>query len=377
MRRPGSPSPPDGVRVLDETEREAAAAAWAAVAARAGAGPLMASWTWIDRWLAHYGAVVPHRFVVVDGRGGPDGVALLTVARRRRGPFTIRQLHVGTSAEPPGEETCAEHVRVLAVPDREEHVHRALAAVVRADRGWDELVVEASTDPAVAQAVARATWRGRLRVDAQPSRHHDLRTAAADADLASVLASGPRRRLRASLRAFEARGALTIDWPEDAAGALAILDELVVLHQRRWTAAGESGSFASTRFLGFHRDLVAHLVPTGQAAVVRVRCGSETVACVYGLIDGDTLLFYQSGVADYDDNRLRPGLVAHAVFMDACRSRGLERYDFLAGDYRYKRELATGETTLHSCVVQRPRLRLRALEVARDVRDRHRARSDD
>jgi CelD/BcsL family acetyltransferase involved in cellulose biosynthesis len=358
-------------------DRSAAAAAWAAVEARvAGDVPLMVSWDWTSAWLEHWGEVVAHRLVVVEDDRGPCGVALLCRATRRRGGVPVRRLHVGTSGEPVGEGVAVEHNRVLCAPERRAAVHAALAEVVVADRGWDELAIDGASEPDVAIAVARRVWRGTLRVDTLMAPHHDLRLAAPGDDLASVLASGPRRRLRQSLRAFAARGEIALDRPRDADAALAILDELVGLHQARWTAAGEAGAFASPRFVAFHRELVARLVPEGRAAVVRVRCGEETVGCLYGLVDGDALRFYQSGLATFDDNRLRAGLVTHAVFMEACRRDGLALYDFLAGDARYKDELATGSTPLRWAVARRPRLRLRALDVAVGLRDRRRRRTE-
>ncbi|MFL5257239.1 MAG: GNAT family N-acetyltransferase [Rhodopila sp.] len=50
---------------------------------------------------------------------------------------------------------------------------------------------------------------------------------------------------------------------------------------------------------------------------------------------------YQSGfVYRDDDNQAKPGLTCHlAAILDAL-NRGMDIYDFLAGDDRYKRSLA-------------------------------------
>jgi hypothetical protein len=82
-----------------------------------------------------------------------------------------------------------------------------------------------------------------------------------------------------------------------------------------------------------------------------------TVGCLYGLLDGDALLFYQGGLARFEDNRLRSGLAAHATFMRACADRGIRRYDFLAGPARYKNDLATERRELVWGALVRRRLR--------------------
>src|SRR3712207_8480585 len=69
--------------------------------------------------------------MVLSGRE-PLGVALLTVDRHRRGPFTFRRVHLGTAGEPPGETVFVERNRFLARPEDEAQVG---AAIVRSCRG--------------------------------------------------------------------------------------------------------------------------------------------------------------------------------------------------------------------------------------------------
>ena len=111
--------------------------------------------------------------------------------------------------------------------------------------------------------------------------------------------------------------------------------------------------------LAFHRDLVAALA--GAAGVVPFprarRRRARRSGCVYAFADAGTVLFYQGGFAVLDDNKLRPGLVTHARCLQVCSDRGWDRYDFLAGDARYKRELSTGERDLVWATVDRPGLR--------------------
>jgi CelD/BcsL family acetyltransferase involved in cellulose biosynthesis len=158
-----------------------------------------------------------------------------------------------------------------------------------------------------------------------------------------LLAAGPRQRIRRSGRAF---GALETEWARSAEHGLDILEELIMLHQQRWSAAGERGAFASRRFADFHRELVARGVPEGRALLFRIRASGRTVGCLYGLLERQRVLFYQSGFSSVSDNRLKPGLTAHAVCMQACYEAGFHEYDYLAGDSRYKRELSTGEREL-------------------------------
>lgn len=343
--------------------------AWLRVEADCPRVPLAVSWAWTATWLRHYGDIVRPRFAIAERAGVPCAVALLVRSIERPARVPVRTLHLGTAGEPAVDNVCVEYNDLLCVPGVRGSVLRELAATLAADPRWDELRLDGTPGGELGIQLAEALPGTRRIAAPQPSRYFDLTRPEPGADIASALPSGPRRRLRASLRAFEARAPLRVEWPDDPNGAELILDELVELHQQRWQDAGSPGSFASLRFRAFHRDLVRRGVADGTAAVVRVHCGGRTVGALYLLRDGDRALFYQSGLAPFDDNRLRPGLVAHAVTMQACRERGFVAYDFLAGDARYKRDLATDSQELTWTRVQRPRLRLRGLDVARRLRD--------
>jgi CelD/BcsL family acetyltransferase involved in cellulose biosynthesis len=173
------------------------------------------------------------------------------------------------------------------------------------------------------------------------------------------------------VRAF---GELETQWAQTPAEAHAILDELIALHQAGWAARGESGAFAGERFTGFHRELIERLVPQGRAVLFRVaRADGAAVGCLYGFLEGERLLFYQGGLARFEDNKLRAGLVCHVLCMQACLERGVADYDFLAPASRYKEELSTRTDHLVWAHVERRRLRARLHTHLRRARIRLRA----
>ncbi|MGX6449976.1 GNAT family N-acetyltransferase, partial [Patulibacter sp. S7RM1-6] len=278
----------------------------------------------------------------------------------------MRARCVGTGGEARGEELCPEANLAAALPGRDGAVLLALAAHLERERDWDELRIEGARREDVAPLLDR--WpTDRIVVKERPSYQYDLGALAPDADVPSALPGGPRRRARASLRALAARGELAVDWATDRDEAAAYLEELVALHQRAWTAVGEPGLFGGTAFAAFHRRLAPELVAAGRATLVRVRCGDETIGVLYGFRDGDRLLAYQSGLRRFDDNRLRPGIVSHLLAMEAARERGIAVYDHLAGEARYKRELSTATTPSRSWALRRPRARLAAYDLAREL----------
>ena len=340
------------VRVLADTERAEARAIWTELEAAHGAPSLTCSWAWTGTWLEHYGDVVPHRFLVGEG-----GIALVTEGPRRS--LRPRTLHLGTAGEPAGEGVFVERNRLLVAEAERTAFAAALVDHLLAERGWDVLALDG-----MHLEDADALLAGRSGVTREPDDCPiaDLRDGE---DVLDALSSSRRQRIRRTLRAF---GELESDWAQTAVEAEAILDDLIALHQQRWTEAGESGAFASERFTAFHRALVARLVPERRAALLRVRRGEEVVGCLYGLIDGERLLFYQGGLRRYEDNKLKAGVAAHATFMRACCERGLAVYDFLAPVTRYKEELSTRTEPLVWARLERPTWRTRLGHVVHAVR---------
>ncbi len=354
------------VRWLPASAAASVAPIWQALEAHAGGGGLANSWEWTDTWLRHFGSRVPHRFALGERDGEPCGIVLVSEGvTRRYGPLTVRHLHLGTAGEASGESVCVEYNRLLVLPEARVEFAAALLAALRREPGWDELTLDLFA-PEDAEPLLRAS-PGML-VRRFPCPAVDLcQVRDSGGDVLSALSASIRARVRRGLRGF---GEVRLEWAETAEHALGILDELIALHQRRWTAAGERGAFASPSFTAFHRELIARWIPRGRVLLFRVRSDQGTIGCLYGLIEEGRVYFYQGGFAEFDDNRLRPGLVAHALCMQACLERGLAEYNFLKGESRYKRELSTVERELISATLQRPRPKMLVLEGLRSVRAR-------
>jgi hypothetical protein len=339
------------VRWLPAAAREEAGEVWAAIDAQRTDCRACSSWTWTRTWLAHFGDV-EHGFAVAEDAKGPAGIAL--VCHGPQSALRPATLHLGTAGWP-GSEVYVEDNRLAALPDRRDAFAGALLGALRARPGWTRLVLDGF---AAEDAAALLGHLPRAEVRREPSPFFDLAAARAAGhgdEVAASLRAGPRARLRRTLRAF---GPLHEDWAEDATSARTILEELVALHQARWTARGEPGAFADARVLAFHRDLVGELAGAGGVVLFRLRdSAGATIGCVYAFADAGTVLFYQGGFAASNDNRRRPGLATHARCLQACSDRGWDRYDFLAGEGRYKRELSTGERELVWATADRPGVR--------------------
>lgn len=207
------------------------------------------------------------------------------------------------------------------------------------------LVLSGVSDAHLAAACATS---GAVRIHAsRPAPFVALQALPAGGFLAALSAS-TRYQLRRSARRYASHGPPAIRRAETLAEALDTLDELAVLHQATWTARGKPGAFANTAFRRFHAALIERALPRGEVDLLRIAAGEKTIGCLYNFRFASDVLAYQSGF-DYavSDPHEKPGLTCHHLAIEAAQAEGARRYDFLAGEDRYKASLAGASETLH------------------------------
>lgn len=312
-------------------------------------------WPWIENWLACLPREALPKLAVLETRGVP--VAAAFIRRRtilRGGIVPSRSLFLNATGAPQFDELVIEHNGVVGPGSLAE-----LIAALPSD--WDELVVRYLDDDAY-RALTAAALPGQLRVDREVASYHVDLARVRERGYTSLLGRSTRAQVR---RAEKLAGELALDVPRDATEALACYEELVAHHQRRWNAKGHPGAFADPWFDWFHRRLIQRRYETGEIQLLRVRAGSRTVGCLYNLVCGGRVMFYQSGVPAPAHAHDKPGYLCHARAIEHSAAAGHAIYDLLGGDARYKASLATDATRLVSVRVQRSRPWFKLEDLAR------------
>ena len=164
-----------------------------------------------------------------------------------------------------------------------------------------------------------------------------------------------RQQLRRSDRDYEKAGGLRVERADSLPEAYQFLDGLAALHQASWVARGHPGAFANPFFVEFHRTLVARGLARGEIDLFRIVAGPQTIGYLYNFWYRGCSLAYQSGFDHANAGRHgKPGMTCHHQAIRLAAQRGGVRYDFLAGDDRYKRSLADRSESLHWIEVASP-----------------------
>jgi CelD/BcsL family acetyltransferase involved in cellulose biosynthesis len=139
-----------------------------------------------------------------------------------------------------------------------------------------------------------------------------------------------RKRLRKDRRAVEGLGErLHVQVVEDAEGFNAAFDTLARLHQERWTARGEPGSFSSDKFMRFHRAAAPKMMAQGWAKLWILHLDGEPLGALYDLVYAGKIFYYQSGMsAKKGVPILSPGLLLRDIGLENAIQMGLTECDF-------------------------------------------------
>lgn len=364
------------LRLHSEADRAAALQAWSTLAARIDALRFFHTPEWMGSWLHGVPAAAPLWLLQAHHEGQCVGLAFVTrgpARRLARLPFVPAwHLHAtGTALDG----VCLEYNDFLVDPAAGAAVRGALIDQWRQlGRGARELHLAH-----LGEAAAAATWeaarQARPRLTTQhlskPTFSVNLeRVRAAGHDVLALRSANLRAQVRRSLRAYAALGELRLEAAPDLPTARSWFAQLGQLHQQHWTERGQPGAFAQPGFVDCHHRLLERcgVDPTRPTHVqlLRLTAGEHAVACLYNLVHRGHVHFYQSGL-DYaiGGKQARPGYAAHVLAIEYNARLGHAVYDFLMGEARYKRDLATDTATMPSVVLQTGAWRLAAERVLR------------
>lgn len=339
---------------------------WSALEAR-GEAPFFLSWNWIGTWLEATGAL-PH---VVTARrdGAVVALALVQESRRRRlGVIPARIAALHETGDAGLDSIYIEYNGALRAPGEPEAIFGAmLQALTAKTRSWDELRLSAIAARA-AESAAATGWIVEQRA---ASRCFAVDLAALRAQgtaYVDSLGANTRQQLRRTQRLYAAHGPLDVTPARSLAEAKAFLAELKALHQQSWRRRGRDGAFATPFFERFHDRLLERLWPQRAVELLKIAAGAHVIGYLYNFIHRGSVLNYQSGFAPADDNKHKPGLLSHALCVERHLAGGAARYDLMAGEARYKQNLAAPHESLVWLTLRRPTVLARAEQAARRLK---------
>jgi CelD/BcsL family acetyltransferase involved in cellulose biosynthesis len=340
------------------------AADWMELEPRAD-GNFFLSWRWIGTWLRTTGA--RPLLVRATENSGLVALGLLTPCRRKRHFLSVNQLCLHETGVAEFDALTIEYNDFLiarsAPADTRGEILRALQS---SGPDWDELVLSG-----VVPDIASTAEAAGLQIETdRRSPVFGIDLSAGNGAWEDGLSPNLRAQIRQSRAFAERSGALALNPARDTKQALEFFDDMAGLHTEYWRGRNKPGAFATVFSRAFHRTLIAGQTTLAGVELLQLAAGSQVLGYLYNFHYPGRVYNYQSGFSYSDDNRHRPGLVAHAMAIALAQSRGARVYDFLAGDAHYKARLGRQTGSMAWCRAQRDRPKLKAERAARRLYQR-------
>lgn len=310
------------------------------------------SWGWISTWVNS----LPHNYdvefiVAFDHERPVIAFFLCRRTPKRYGFLSSRILSLNSTGDRYYDELYIEYNSILYDPTVVPNPNVIVSYLNTS--AWDEIRLPGISEE-FAQGMQLFSSDGRmggagiLIDDSMHSFFVDLQKVRdAGMDFLKLLSANKRSQIRRSIKQYELDGKIKLQEAQTSEEALAMLDQLAVLHQLEWTREGKSGAFSNEYLYQFHKDLIRSRFDEKEIQLLHVHNEKMTIGYLYSFVYQGRVLFYQCGFNYLADNNYRPGLVSHyfAVLHNAAEGRSV--YDFLAGDSAYKSSLSTDATSMH------------------------------
>ena len=341
---------------------DALQADWTALEARSDAS-IFQSWTWIKSWLeALPNSVEIHRLNIWHGED-LVGIGLFgKAAQTRHTLIRSRMLWLSESGCPDFDTLTIEHNNLLISRGWENSVWpAAIDELMKHKHEWEEIRISGITNTrSLASINQHAQASGLIPhteftkpyfwVDLDGMRPHQ-------GDYLTALSSNTRQQIRRSIKLYEEKGQLELSLADSEEQALSYLDQLKQLDRAYWNKKGYAGAFSTEFTNNFHRNLVKNGFANNQIQLIKVTAGETTVGILYNFMNHNLVCNYQAGLV-YDVNqKLKPGLVCHALAIEMNIAMGNKSYDFLMGESQYKRSLSTKDDMMYWLTLRQPKAR--------------------
>jgi CelD/BcsL family acetyltransferase involved in cellulose biosynthesis len=290
-------------------------------------------------WWKHFGETNPNaglHIIVVRDDGRVIGIAPLFIEKVRvLGPITYTRLaFIGRGI--------SDYLDLLTARGYEDLcVDRIVPCLAEVLRVVDVTILEDVAERSCAHAflhglLHKARLPGSLFISDQCPRTGLRDTWDATLESFQVV---HRKEIRRRRRNLSKNFTVDFETTSSEADVARDMDELIGMHQERWTKTGHTGVFADPRAVALHREIAPVFFRRGWLFLAFLRVNGNRVVGNYGYVFRDELMMFIGGAAEPGDIRkFSPGRVLTGYCMEEAARRGMKAYDFLRGTEQYKYE---------------------------------------
>ena len=159
-------------------------------------------------------------------------------------------------------------------------------------------------------------------------------------DYLCQISRNTRKQFKRRRNRLQRAGIVKFKCCESASELARASEALIALHRARWEGKGETGSFRTDSYIGFHQDLMRALLQRDELWLMTLELDDQIIGVEYAFCINRTLAFFQTGF-DPAYEHLSPGHLLMTQAIETGIERGVNRIDLLKGDYPYKTSYAS------------------------------------
>ena len=328
-------------KITSPTEFAALEPIWNTVLEASASNTLTLTYEWLSTWWHVFNDHRELYILLVRDDDAVIGIApMLKRTLQHYGLLSFRRLEFLATGEAEADEICSDYLDFIFLRGREAEALEAVLQTIDEDADWDEMLLpEMSTESVNLPLLKKLGERHRVKIK-PVGEALTIYLPLRESWEAVVQKTGSdfRRRIRQDRQTFAGFGGeiRTIETPD---GFEAAFEDLIHLHQARWTGRHRPGVFASQRFTDFHRRFARLALARGWLKIYLALKDEQAFAAIYNFYYNHKAHYYQSGVNIEASGLRSPGVLLQGFAIEDAIQKGVSEYDFLKsapGSYKFK-----------------------------------------
>lgn len=325
-------------------------------------------WNWISAWLSS----IPSKPIVIQAsmHGKPVGLGLLCQNTKQIlfKSFKIKQLWLHKYGDDKFDQAWVEHNDFLLDNQYEDATRKALLEYIKNELGsWHEFYVGMS-QTSVQTSFEQILGAPRTIVSS-PDLSVDIENMQDLTQYLASLSKNTRSQINRSRKLLNQLGEVILTQAKTEQEKQTFFEKISHLHQQKWRHTELGSGFDNPIFVAFHKDIIFEDANNKYTSIYALELDGVALALVYLLKTNDSWYFYLSGIQTHPDNKIKIGLLTHALVIEQAIIHGIKKYSFLAGDARYKQSMSNvcEENQTLTCFAK-PSIPLALIEQLRQIK---------
>ncbi|WP_340679152.1 GNAT family N-acetyltransferase [Paraglaciecola sp.] len=295
------------------------------------------SWNWICRWID----TLPKAPIVVEAKFQNQclGLGIFYATSKFIFPgWFVKQIWLHRTGDIPLDQIWIEHNDFLLDSKFRSEIRQAMIGYVSSELKWHECFIGLTDCDVLHHFDGIASYK-RIDIDS-PDYSVDLKNFSSAEDYLNSLSKNTKQQIKRSFKLLRQHGQLLMQESQSADEQLIAFTEMANIHIDKWQQTEYGSGFENPHFNQFHQTLLTTDPEHQFSSIFCLSLNEQKLAFIYLLKDDDCWYFYLSAIKPFDDNRIKVGLVAHVMIIEDAIKNNIKKYDFLAGEARYKRSLS-------------------------------------